>query len=483
MLLVGAGIVTLVALFYAVENWRGTHAWNKYRRTLEARGEKLDLPALAPPTVPDNQNLAMAPVLKPLFDFSQDTNGIRYHDTNGLERLRNVDIYQRGVTRDKHADLGGLVNGTWTDLAGFAEFYRGNTNYPQAVTGSPPAKVVRVALSKLDPLIHELRKEAAARPLSRFPIDYDEEVTVSILLPHLATLKNLASALTLRAIAELDVEQSSAALAELELGFRLSDTISREPLLIDHLVRLAMLTIELQGVREGLARHAWGDAQLAAIQKHLSSLNLLAELQNAIRGERAIEVGMLDYARRQGWRFDPGMILSDEMFLSDEEQQPLAPVLALRQMPGGWYCQNMLRIARLLTDYGLAAVDAPAKRVDPKPSERADKIVEEMSYGPYTFFVKLLFPNSNRLTGKSAASQTYVDCGRIACALERYRLAKGHLPESSGRVGPAVYRGDSARCHRRQTAAIPSVTGRRLRVVFDWLESNGRRRRARLALR
>ena len=54
--------VTLIALFYAEENWRGKWAWKNYQRAAEARGEKLDLAALAPPPVPDDQNFAMTPL-------------------------------------------------------------------------------------------------------------------------------------------------------------------------------------------------------------------------------------------------------------------------------------------------------------------------------------------------------------------------------------------------------------------------------------
>src|SRR5512134_1298204 len=66
-LLVVVGIGVLVALAFAIETWRAKHAWERYRAELEARGEVLDLAKLAPPPVPDDQNFAMTPLLKPLF--------------------------------------------------------------------------------------------------------------------------------------------------------------------------------------------------------------------------------------------------------------------------------------------------------------------------------------------------------------------------------------------------------------------------------
>src|ERR1017187_6079592 len=53
-----ACLVTVIALFYAEENWRGKHDWEKYKREWEAKGEHFDLAAFVPPLIPDEQNLA-----------------------------------------------------------------------------------------------------------------------------------------------------------------------------------------------------------------------------------------------------------------------------------------------------------------------------------------------------------------------------------------------------------------------------------------
>ncbi len=62
-----AWTVTIIALLYAEENWRGRHAWNKYRRELEAGGAQLDWSAFIPKPVPDEQNFAATPVIKSWF--------------------------------------------------------------------------------------------------------------------------------------------------------------------------------------------------------------------------------------------------------------------------------------------------------------------------------------------------------------------------------------------------------------------------------
>ena len=67
ILIVLAWTVTIIALFYGEENWRGSHAWNQYRRELEARGEKVDFQEFIPKPVPDEQNFAATPMVQSWF--------------------------------------------------------------------------------------------------------------------------------------------------------------------------------------------------------------------------------------------------------------------------------------------------------------------------------------------------------------------------------------------------------------------------------
>ena len=66
-LFVFACLVTLLGLFYAVEDWRGKRAWEKCRRELEAKGAVLDWNAYIPAPVPDEQNIFKAPKMTEWF--------------------------------------------------------------------------------------------------------------------------------------------------------------------------------------------------------------------------------------------------------------------------------------------------------------------------------------------------------------------------------------------------------------------------------
>jgi hypothetical protein len=422
-----ASLLTLVAVFYAVEDWRGSAAWKRHCRELEAIGEKGEIASLIPPPVPDGQNLAMAPLLKPIFEYDRGPH-VQWHDPAAMERLRRIDIEQRGVPRRPDCKWGNLYAGSLTDLDSFRRFYLGNTNYPQAAADAGAGQVVLSALTKYGAELDELKAAAAQRPLSRFPINYLEEPPTGVLLPHLAIVKRLAQACSLRATARLDLGQPGEALDDIELGFRLSAALRDEPLLIDHLVRIATLQIVIQSVREGLARHAWSAAQLARMELHLAAIDLLAEHQLAMRGERAYGAATIEYIRRQGWHFDPAMLF--------DQNADCLTVLSLRLIPGGWCQQNKVRGSQILQNSSLAAVDLKTRRVDPQKCIDGEQAVDDLRNGPYTVFVKLLLPAVTKATSKSARLQTYVDCARVACALERFRLAQGRLPDALAGLVP-----------------------------------------------
>jgi len=427
--------ITLVALFYAEENWRGKRAWEAHKRQWEAKGEKFTLVQLAPPPVPDEQNFAMTPLLKAAMDCSGGNEGMVGRDTNGVARLERLSAeLSDGRRTNDSLVLGNLEKGTFADLAVCREFYRGNKNYPQPATPGPVAADIVFALGKYDPEIKELREAAATRPNSRFAIEYDHEPSWTILLPHLAKVKQICKLTQARAVARLELGQSREAFEELMPGLRLSDSIRDEPLLIDHLVRIATLNLNLQVLREGLLRHAWSDVQLAELEKYLASLNLLAEYKLAMRGERACNTSGLDWLRRQKY-----IHLVGESFLDAfaEGRGPGSKYLNL--MPSGWYYQNMLTISRMHQEFTLPSVDEKAHRVLPEFSGRLDEALMTMiqkRYQPYKIFAAMLFPAVNGATRKSARMQTFVDAARVACALERYRLTEGKLPETLDTLVP-----------------------------------------------
>jgi tetratricopeptide (TPR) repeat protein len=426
-----ACLAGLIAMFYAEENLRGRLVWGHFKTQWEAKGEKFDFAAFIPPSVPDEQNFAMAPVVATTYGQILDRNGHRVSppDTNVVNRLQlPLDARDGGPTNG----IGNWQKALTSDLEPWQRYYRNlslTTNlFPVAPQPQSPAADVLLALSKYDSAIEELR-QAAARPASRFPLNYDSEEPFAILLPHLAPDKGCAVVLRLRALAELEAGQSEVALADISLALRLTQKIRSEPFLISHLVRIAMLQITEQAIWEGLAKHRWTEAQLSELDQQLAALDFVADYQAAMRGENACEVASIDYLRHHPDKLD-------SIGESGENDSIRLGNLSSHLVPSGWFYQNELSSSKFILEQFLPIADLGQQTISPSLVKNADESLRAMRLTPYTVICRMLLPGLAHSAHRFAFAQTAVNLARIGCALERYRLAQGKYPETLDVLAP-----------------------------------------------
>jgi hypothetical protein len=435
-----ACLATLIALFYAEEDWRGWHAWNQFKHEWEAKGEHFNMASVAPAPVPDDQNFALTPIAFTSYGQLLTRDGKRIpheqRDTNFVERIKMEIAHYDGWPTN---GTGNWQESTVSDLRVWQNYYRAlaaKTN-EFSVPSQPqsPAADVLFALSKYDSVIEELR-EASRLPCSRFPLNYDSESPAAIWLPHLAVLKRCSQALQLRSIAELQNGQPEKALADVKLALQLTDKIRTEPFLISHLVRIAMLQIMLQPVWEGLAEHRWSDEQLVALDAELAKLDFLADYKLSMRGEMGLQGGEMDRLRRHPEQVqDLGGISNGE----GEVMNPLLPgKFAARLIPTGWFYQNQYRCARMMVEFYLPLADVNQEIISPTLTYRADAAVEAVvkHRNPYNILERMLLPALGNAVKKFASAQASVGLARVAIALERYHLAHGEYPESLAVLSP-----------------------------------------------
>ncbi len=414
LLICFVGFITLVAVVWAVENFRGKRAWNKYQAELKAKGETLDIAALIPPAVPDAQNFALIPFF--------DDLGYAPNSTAAVTPKPKPDLVR--IVMDWPDTVGSQQR--WTEngvnLQQMQEYFRSNTNFPKAVSPQSPAEDVLLALSRFDADLKGLDEAAAQRPFSRFPVRYENGF--STLLPHFLPLRHANWVLLLRSTANLELGRGKEALKDTELGFRLSDSIKGEPLLISHLVRIALYRMNVQIVKEGLNRHAWDDTDLARLQELLGSADLLKEYQQAIRGERAYSTSGIE------------TIMENDSAL--REVTGTQDFLTGKFMPRGWIHQNQLWAARWLQDYMIPIVDPANRRVRPETAAKATDAMDEMlkQFTPYTMFAKLMVPAVTKVSIRTTEIHTQVDQAIIACALERFYVANKSYPETLPQLVP-----------------------------------------------
>jgi hypothetical protein len=429
-------LVTLVALFYAVEDWRGRRAWHDYKRAAEAKGERFDWASLVPPIVPNDQNFFETPLWNDLH-FVETNRVAEWSDTNWQNRVI-FSVY--GPTSGNNApSTGGWTKGQHLDLAAWQVYYRGSNNLFAAKSGEltnyfPVAKEpqsaavdVLLALSRFE-TNRQLLIAASARPQARFWVNYD--AGFASLLPHLARMKGCSQFLALHADAALKAGDRETALQDIILSFRLIEASRGEPTVISHLVRIAMEQIALQPVWEGLADRQWNDADLVALEGGLRKMDFLADYRFAMRGERACNLWAVDFIRKAGISGLSEMGVSENNAGPTDLDQFLGRA-AFELIPAGWFNQNKLSLCRLHDNYVLPlAGDADRRVVRPATIQQANSAIERQRMRPYDAFSRMLLPALGRAAEKCARAQSSVDLARIACALERYRLANGQFPDT-----------------------------------------------------
>lgn len=423
-------IATVAALVVGEENLRGRRAWDRCKRDLEAQGVHMDIAANVPPQIPDDQNVAMAPVFKAIYDYQAEGDAVIAATNSGtastLGKMRIQSppppvmelskIYSGGddSTRRPVEHGGGPRDGTPRDLRGWQAYFR--AVFPKIAHPESPEEDVLASMAGMDPLLAEIRDAVNTRPLVRFPVKY--ELGPETGLPHIPVQFNLVRALSLRIIAELRLGRVDDAFSDTQLLFQIRDLGRDEPLMISGIARSNATIIAASMVWEGIRLHRWSDAQLAFLEQQLAQYNGMADCLRGLHAEQAVVL--------QGMTLvcgDPRFAAMNATAFPESERWMLYPTSHVK----GWIYQNAALQAGWLQQCA-ASVDEKTRRVDLPAALALRKSVLSLRSTPWTFLTKLSAPVLIDALRLFAVSQTYADEARIACAIERYRLAHGSLP-------------------------------------------------------
>ncbi len=433
--LANLALITLVALFYAVENFRGKRAWERYRKDAEQRGATFNFYALVPPEIAPEQNAADIPLINAWFDPRMRPKG----DPTLWPEL--FDVASGRIDRDPGWNtrwhLTDLV--AWQQALATAGVKKSSTKFSFAsrtpAERTNAAAAILAALEVYEPALQQLR-EAIKRPQMRYPVQYQTETPYSILLPHLANTKKICLLLSLRASANLALGKSDAAFQDVLMGLRLVESLGEEHFIISYLVQIANLQIMSQPVWEGMALHRWNDAQLKAIQDRLEHLDFLRGLQHAFDVERAASITTIDWIKQQR----SGVRLQA---LSPSEG-PAVPGKAgfsiASLMPRGWWDLEKVSYAHIFDAASQPIVEG-LKAGTLAETPISLKGVEPLHQGMaalwhHEIMANLLLPALDKVHRKTGVAQALAGEAMVACALERARLATGSYPASLEALTP-----------------------------------------------
>lgn len=387
-----AALITLIALFYAEENWRGRRAWERSKQQLEAQGHVLDWEKFIPPPVPDDQNFFKAPHMTEWFVKSN-----RGSTTNSLTaRLAN-----------RKTDSIGTGTNAITTVAEAKEYLDWSSQFDSDFDG------IRAALK---------------RP--HFRIDDEYVMPYEISIPNFISMRAIARTLAQRAHCYLLLNEPDKAAQELIFLRDLCQLLERsKPMtLVGAMINVAVAGLYTETINDGFRSHAWQEPQLIALQRQLANTHLLPPVFAAMETEPA--ASCRSFERLGGKLFNS---------LSNRRSQPWLENRMLSLWPNGWTYQNMANTAPLEFKF-LQGVNVSAETVSPTELQEGSKAVERFLASsplcPYKLMAAMAIPNFTKAWQTTARNQTFVNEAQIACALERYRLAHGEYPDSLDALVP-----------------------------------------------
>jgi hypothetical protein len=411
--------ITLIVFFYAEEDWRGARAWAATKAKWEARGESFDYTKFDPAPVPEAENLSALPIFK--------VDPVSHQPEVLLKAMRGSPI-------DNYPKVGNFMQSVPPDLDAIQAALL--KDYSAAFPSTPPPPDPLAQFEQLYPFIADLRAATATRPFCRFDGDYAIYPPENRALSSIVDQLKLSRLVVLHALLALHQNQTDLALADLKLNYRLAAGTERDPSLVGGLVANGIEAMSDNVVNEGLARHAWNDAQLAEIQERLGRFDLLRNFQFYMRGEAA-GIGLnYDFFKNNrqlslaNWQAAEGMTGIKLM------------VLKLSMLwPSGWIDHNKGPVVdSLLNDLTIVAPEQ--HRVYPDIAIDLDRKLEHRlaeldTVAPWNFIsIDAGFAITGPAQGFARNQVIVLDEARLACALERYCLAHGVYPETLDTLAP-----------------------------------------------
>ncbi|MCL1920872.1 MAG: hypothetical protein FWG50_07310 [Kiritimatiellaeota bacterium] len=392
------GIVVLalavcVALFYAVENVRGKCAWERYVRECAEQGMTLDWQAFIPPPVPDDENIAMMPIFRDLLAIP-----------------RNKRIWLPSPPRSQTSTNNTVSGSIWQTGR-----YAGLDHWRVALSNDN----LLAALSVYDDDLREV-EEALERPSFRSEGWDDAVITDPYPDLHLGVTILLARMYTLRALAKYEAGQYDGMTEDIQTGFRMVNCCQKaSPVIVSALVSSQMFQMLCTPLWCGISGRMWDERQLVTLQNMLAEINLVEHTVRAVQFERA-------------W-------FSSQTLSASPSPADVYNAMLMRKtpvwfymIPRGWFYQN----AVLLAEH----IGQPERMLhaDERCFDIAQlKHIEAPKHYP-RFITLDPFPLVDVSIQRVAQAQATLHQAVIACAIERYRLEHGRIPETLDGLVPQL---------------------------------------------
>ena len=414
LLFIPAFLITGIALFYAWTDWSGARQLKESLAMLDAKKETRRFEDFLPAPVPDERNVAAAPIFKEFCDALR----LKQNDSR-LAKLKEPWT---------NSDLKQEEGESWLHFQArkIDPSFKGDEN--------AAGKIILKSLAQLDPTIKEI-SEALKRPDAVWPLDYSI-APYSIQLPQLSILNRTARIFYAKALAEMATGAPEKSFEDTQTLLAIARASKEPPFLICELVEVASLNLVANVIHQALNEGSWSNSQLAMISAELPQFRLMSQYANALRVERAC---LASYSTaeeiKESFLLQKSAADQDVPIFVWKESLNLA---IYRLRPSGWENDD-----RALSIVILQRMIDSLNNGDRLSSIKIwDEVQRKNNLHGWQFtktpITLLVMPPYGEAVKKICQTQTRLNVLSAACAVERFRLANHQLPASLDELVPSL---------------------------------------------
>ncbi|EDY21981.1 hypothetical protein CfE428DRAFT_0106 [Chthoniobacter flavus Ellin428] len=405
-------VVLCEALYIAVE-WHAESRWRHYAVEAQARGVKLYPADFIRPEIPDAENFAALPRFKNALAAEKFKSPFILPSTP--RSTLPVGPAKAYLFDDGPPAFGNMRKGEKIDWQAWRKYFLA-VGFPTEASDDPVRDVLH-ALDHFAPQFQEWSEWRTSRPRCQLPIGPVKGKGF-----YSTIFADAAAFFRLRISAHLADGDSATAYADFQDGCQAPRALKNELGLVNAVLRVGMMHFLLDAVGGGLQEHAWRDTELQKIERDLAALDLWEDYRASLAGARGqlnqdIET-MMNQTIRERRRSR-----SYQLYFSDSWT-----VMLFQIMPRSVFRDNELRMNRYIDEL-LAPGSRSVQTFDPERKTPSSSTYLASAYDKRYYFLSDPAGKAYSFVGQRFLRlQTVVDQARLACALERFRLARGSYP-------------------------------------------------------
>ncbi len=266
----------------------------------------------------------------------------------------------------------------------------------------------------------ELLHKGAAIEHSRYPVDLSRGF--ECLLPDISNIRDGARLLNLEAVFRAENGKPGQAFDSITSTFGLARSLSKEPILVSQLVRIACQALAVSALEHVINRTEFTDERLADLSQTLVNAEDPCAMTRAFVGERCMGLSFFKM---------PAAQIPQVLDLFDRHTHLLGVLTIWLYRFVGLADMDIIAYTDVVDKYLKAIQLPPHKRLD------AVDVIEENIKKISKIHILLRFmPAFSRCTTIDVRIAAQLRTARTGLAIERYRLATGKLPDTLVELTP-----------------------------------------------